>query len=139
MASSRSSTILIAYKTIGRPIAIYDAPIWTPQLTNTRRNSLQATQNAALSTATGCHLMLNIHHLHQETNILPIKPNSILLSKQYTAACHLHNNPWHDNIYQQDNLRHIRRSIKDYLPVISALCISINKTTSRKQLLAYIR
>ncbi|XP_017302704.1 uncharacterized protein LOC108253369 [Diaphorina citri] len=73
-------TIITAYKTIGRSIINYAAPIWTPQLSNTHWKSLQATQNAALRTATGCHLMTNEDHLHNVT-----KDGNHLISVQRTG------------------------------------------------------
>lgn len=43
----------------------YAAPIWTSQFTQTSWNKLQTTENNALRTITGCHLMLS--HLHTES------------------------------------------------------------------------
>ena len=48
-------TLIITYKAIGRSIANYAAPIWSPQ----------RTQNSALRTITGCHVMSNQDHLHK--------------------------------------------------------------------------
>lgn len=86
-------TIITAYKTIGRSIINYAAPIWTPQLSNTHWKSLQATQNAALRTATGCHLMTNEDHLHNECMVLPIRQHNEMLAQQYLARCRMTNHP----------------------------------------------
>ncbi|KAI5731922.1 hypothetical protein M8J77_018439 [Diaphorina citri] len=82
-------TIITAYKTIGRSIINYAAPIWTPQLSTTHWKSLQATQNAALRTATGCHLMTNEDHLHNECMVLPIRQHNEMLAQQYLARCRM--------------------------------------------------
>ncbi|KAL1447470.1 hypothetical protein WDU94_012425 [Cyamophila willieti] len=56
--------IVTTYKAIGRSVMNYAAPIWSPQACNSNWKKLQISQNAALRTATGCHLMSHQDHLH---------------------------------------------------------------------------
>ena len=49
-----NETLSTSYKAIGRSVTNYAPPIWTPDLSQSNRNSLQAKQNAALRTVTGC-------------------------------------------------------------------------------------
>ena len=74
------------YKAIGQSTLNYCAPIWTPSISNTNWNKLQTSQNSALRIATGCHLMSDIDHLHQETKIMKVRPHCEMLSKQYLLA-----------------------------------------------------
>lgn len=80
----QKETLITTYKAISRPLINYGAPIWTPQLSDTHWQSLQTSQNAALRTATGCHLMSDVEHLHAETMVLPVKIHNEMLSQQYT-------------------------------------------------------
>ena len=75
-------TLNITYKSIGLSILNYAAPIWTPTLSNTNWQKLQTKRNAALRTITGCVQMIPIDHLHEETNILPVKEHNAMLSKE---------------------------------------------------------
>ncbi|KAI5752977.1 hypothetical protein M8J77_022380 [Diaphorina citri] len=86
-------TMVIAYKSISRPVLNYAAPIWTPQLANTHWTKLQTCQNSALRTATGCHLMAHEDHLHTETEILPARTHNQMLSEQYLLVCHAPQHP----------------------------------------------
>ena len=72
-------TLTITYKAIGRSIANYAAPIWSPQLSISSWIDIQRAQNAALRTITGCHVMSNQDHLDRETNIIPIKEHNAML------------------------------------------------------------
>ena len=74
------------YKAIGRSLLTYGAPIWTPGLSQTHWQTLQAGQNAALRIATGSVLMSSIDHLHAETNQLPVKEHNHMISKQFLLA-----------------------------------------------------
>lgn len=88
-------TLALTYKTIGRPIANYAAPIFAPQLCNTNWQALQRVQNSALRTVTGCYAITQEEHLHEETDILPIKPHTEMLAQQYTFKCQLPSHPNH--------------------------------------------
>ena len=75
-------TIANTYKAIGRSQLYYFCQIWTPTQSNTSWSRLQTAQNAALRTATGCHRMTDIDHLHNETKIM----RCCELSKQFILA-----------------------------------------------------
>lgn len=103
-------TLTTTYKSIGRPIANYGAPIFTPQLCNTNWQKLQTTQNASLRIITGCHKMSNVDHLHQETKVLPIKDHSKMLAVQYALKCHHPTHPNFELTRDPDPPRNIRKS-----------------------------
>ncbi|XP_017491780.1 PREDICTED: uncharacterized protein LOC108379925 [Rhagoletis zephyria] len=86
-------TLLTTYKAIGRSVANYAPPVWTAGTSDTQWRNLQKCQNAALRTATGCHLMSSEHHLHQESQMLALKEHNTLLSKQFLVGCHRGNHP----------------------------------------------
>ncbi len=86
-------TLMMTYKAIGRSVLNYAAPIWAPVISDTSWAALQVAQNQALRTATGCHSISSIDHLHQETSVLPVRRHSELLSDQYWLACHKPTHP----------------------------------------------
>ena len=71
------------YKAVMRPALEYASSIWSPIASSTSINKLQAMQNAALRTATGCTQDTNIQHLHDETLILPIHEHLHFHASQY--------------------------------------------------------
>ena len=79
---------MITYKAIGRSVLNYGAPIWSPGLSATRWQELQAQQNTAIRTITGCLKKTNEKHLHLEANMLQVKQHNFMLSKQYFLRCH---------------------------------------------------
>jgi hypothetical protein len=89
-------TIMTTYKAIGRSVINYAAPVWTPNVSDSRWNELQAAQNNALRCATGCHRITSTEHLHQECKMLPVKEHNHLLSKQFLLACHDPEHPNHN-------------------------------------------
>ena len=86
-------TIVNTYKAIGRSQSNYCCHIWTPALSNTSWNNIQTAQNAALRTATGCHRMTDIDHLHQETKVMKVKDHCEMLSKQFLLATQKREHP----------------------------------------------
>ena len=81
----QKETLLMTYKTVGRSIINYAAPVWSQNLHDTNYRKIQYTQNERI--ATGCHKMSSIDHLHTETEMLKVKEHSELLSAQYLARC----------------------------------------------------
>jgi len=55
-------------------------------ISNTNWKHLQVIQNEALCIAMGCHHMVSIDHLHQETKVLPFHMHCDLLTKQYISC-----------------------------------------------------
>ena len=85
--------IVNTYKAISQSLLNYACPIWTPALSDTSWKSLQTAQNSALRIATGCHLMSDIDHLHNETKIMKVRPHCEMLSKQFLLATQRPNHP----------------------------------------------
>lgn len=54
-----NETLLANYKKIGRTVANYAAPVWSPSMSRTHWNKLQSCQNAALSIAIGLRMSLS--------------------------------------------------------------------------------
>ena len=69
----QKETLVATYKAVMRPTLEYASSIWSPMASPTSINKLQVMQNAALRACTGCTHDMNIQHLHDETNILPIQ------------------------------------------------------------------
>merc|ERR1712015_19559 len=90
--------IINTYKSIGRSVLEYGAPIWAEAAKPTHCNKLQTIQNKALRIATGCLTMANMEHLHQETKVLPLKEHIKMLSKQFVAACNKQGHPGRKHI-----------------------------------------
>uniref|UniRef100_A0A8D8WGE2 Uncharacterized protein n=2 Tax=Cacopsylla melanoneura TaxID=428564 RepID=A0A8D8WGE2_9HEMI len=57
--------------------------------------------------------MSNIHHLHQETKILPVKPHNEMLSKQYLLRCHIPSNPCNYIIREDPPPRNIKKNLNN--------------------------
>ena len=69
----QKETLLMTYKSVGRSIINYAAPVWSPNLHDTNYWKIQYTQNETLRIATGCHKMSSIDHLHTEAEMLKVK------------------------------------------------------------------
>ena len=61
------------YKQYIRPILSCAHPSWEPRSANSHIERLQTTQSSTLQVATGCTSYTPIHHLHDETLVLPIR------------------------------------------------------------------
>ena len=85
--AQQKETLLMTYKTVGRSIINYAAPVWSPNLLDTNYRKIKYTQNEAPRIATGCQKMSSIDHLHTEAEMLKVKEHSELLSAQYLARC----------------------------------------------------
>ena len=82
--------LLTTYKTIGRSLINYAAPVWSPALKDTNwQKHLQTKQNAALRIVTGCHRMTSEAHLHRETKVMQVKRHNEMLSLQFLAGARL--------------------------------------------------
>ena len=83
----QKETLLMTYKTVGRSIINYAAPVWITNLRDTNYRNIQYTQNEALRISTGCHKMSSVDHLHAEANMLKEKEHPERRSAQYLARC----------------------------------------------------
>ncbi len=109
-------TIVNTYKAIGRSVLNYGAPVWTPSLSATNWGELQRAQNSALRVATGCIKMTQVSHLHQETNLLPVKEHNDMLTDQYLLSMHRPIHPNHHLLHKPPMPRKMRKTIIDHLP-----------------------
>ena len=92
----QKETLLMTYKALGRSIANYATPVWSPNSSDSSIKKIQTAQNEALRVATGSHLMSAIDHLHSESEMLKVKDHSELLSTQFLAKCLDNNHPCHN-------------------------------------------
>ena len=101
----------MTYKALGRSILNYGVPVWGPFLSNTSWQELQIAQNSALRSITGCVLMSDQDHLHNETQILPVKEHSEMLSKQYMISMHQQHHPNRWQLTKPCSTRDIKKSL----------------------------
>ena len=78
-------TIVITFKSLIRSLFSYAAPVWFPNITASSLDKLQVVQNNALRIATGCVKRTDMHHLHDETQVLPVSHHLALLCSQFLA------------------------------------------------------
>jgi hypothetical protein len=107
----QKETIVTTFKTITRPIIEYGSTIWSPIISDSNLNKLQVVQNAALRTATGCTRDTNLQHLHEETDVLPLKEHLKLHASQLRQKSQLANHPLNKHNHQHKKCRQIRETI----------------------------
>ena len=73
----------MTFKSLIRPFFDYAAAIVYPNYSPTSIKRLQVVQNKCLRQITGSHLAASFDHIHQETQVLPVKDHLHLLSSQY--------------------------------------------------------
>ena len=78
-------TIVITFKSLIRSLFSYATPVWFPNITASSLDKLQVVQNNALRIATGCVKRTDMHHLHDETQVLPVSHHLALLCSQFFA------------------------------------------------------
>lgn len=110
----QKETLVSTYKALGRSVINYGAPVWTPNLKQSHVNKLQCAQNSALRIATGCHRMSAVDHLHQETEVIPVKQHNDLLTDQFYATCREPSHPCHELTTLNQPPRHMKETIKTY-------------------------
>ena len=106
MCTLKWVTLYFTYKAIGRSVLNYGAPVWTPSLSATNWSGLQRAQNNALRVATGCIKLTQVSHLHQETNILPVKEHSDMLTNQFLLSMHCPVHPNHHLLQKKPMQEH---------------------------------
>ena len=75
-------TLLLTYNALGKSIAIYAAPIWITNASDSSFKNIQTAQNA-----TRAHMMASIDHLQQESLTLRVKDHSDMFFAQYLINC----------------------------------------------------
>ena len=103
--------IVNTYKAISRSQLNYCCHIWTPSLSHTSWKNLQVAQNAALRTATGCHLMSDVDHLHTETKMMKVQPHCEMISKQFLLATQKSNHPNKVDLTKPAPARQMKRTL----------------------------
>ena len=83
----QKETLTLAYKTLGRSIANYDAPVWSTNTSDASVGKIQRTHNETLRIITGSNKMSGIDHLHSETKMLLVEAHLNLISAQYLVHC----------------------------------------------------
>ena len=83
------------YKQFIRPVITYAHPAWYPDIAATHIKKLQTTQNTALRIATGCTNTTPIHHLHHETNVIPLEPHLRMRGTQFYSSTDHPSHPLH--------------------------------------------
>ena len=96
--SKQKETLMATYKAVLRTALEYASSIWSPIASSTSINKLQVMQNSALRTATGCTQDTHIHHLHDETLILPIHEHLQIHVLQYKQKTQHPSHPLHKHI-----------------------------------------
>ena len=104
-------TLTNTYKTVTRPILEYGGTIFGPTITKTQLMHLQTKQNQALRIATGCTADTNNDHLHDETNILPLKEHLRLHGSQLRQKATDPDHPLHRLTEQPPPPRLMKKTI----------------------------
>ena len=113
-------TILITFKSLIRSIVTYAAPIWYPNASPSNIQKLQSLQNSALRIATGCVKMTDPHHLHTETQTLPVSDHLSLLCAQFLSRTLIPSHPSHLFTSAPSGPRNIRHTLQSkFLPTVA--------------------
>ena len=99
------------FKAIGKSVTMYGAPAWTPLLSETNWQVLQARQNSALRTITGCTRTSDINDLHNEASILPVKNHCNMITDQFLLSMHQADHPNRHILSQPAPQRNMRKTI----------------------------
>ena len=105
-------TLSVTYKAIGRSILNYGAPIWASTISNTNWNHLKTQQNIALRTVTGCVKVSDINELHNEGEILPVKPQTQMLAEQFLTGSYQSHRADHETT-SSISLRPMRQTLNE--------------------------
>ena len=73
----------MTYKSLGRSIANYAAPVWSTTASESNIGKIQSAQKEALRIITGLHKMYINDQIHSETEMLQVEDQLNLLSAQY--------------------------------------------------------
>src|SRR4029077_1762601 len=107
----QKETLITTYKAITRPIIEYGSTLWSPIISETNLNKIQTTKNTALRIITGCTADTNIQHLHNETEILPLRNHLKLHASQLRRKAQLPTHPLHHLTKQNPSRRQMKQTI----------------------------
>ena len=104
-------TLVITYKSLIRSLFSYAAPVWFPNITTASLDKLQVVQNCALRIATGCVKRTDVHHLHDETKVLPVSNHLSLLCSQFLARALQPTHPTHLAVTTPPGPRNMKKTL----------------------------
>ena len=105
-------TLVITYKSLIRSLFSYAAPVWFPNITTASLDKLQVVQNSALRIATGCVKRTDVHHLHEETKVLPVSNHLSLLCTQFLARALQPTHPSHQIVTTPPAPRNMKKPLQ---------------------------
>ena len=113
----------MTYNALGKSIAIYAAPIWSTNASDSRFKKIQTAQNSVLRTDTGAHMMASIDHLHHESLTLKVRNHSDMLSEQYLVNCLEEDHMCHGITTQEPRPRPMKKTphSRHHSPVLQKL------------------
>ena len=121
-------TLVTAYKTVVRSTLEYANPIWTPAIKPTNWERLQRVQNHGLRVATGCLNMASVDHLHQETNVLPVRPHCEMMTRQFISSAHLPEHPANKHLNKPRPPRDMKKTNLIYEEQVARKYNNLNPT-----------
>ena len=83
----------IIYKQFTRTSINYSSPAWFPTISEKNNTTLQTLQNSALRVITGNTTSTNIHHLHRESKIIPVKQHLKMIGCNFMNTAKQENHP----------------------------------------------
>ena len=104
-------TLEVTYKTLVRPVLEYANTVYSPIISDTQYSKLQKVDNAAKRIITGCTLDTNTQHLHNETNMLPIKEHYKLHASIQRQKAQEPSHPLHPYTHQNPPPRYKKQTI----------------------------
>ena len=107
-----AESLLITYKALIRTKLDYASPVWSPNIKPSPVRRLQAVQNSGLRIVTGCHRLASEDHLHSETEMLPVRDHSELLSSQYLASALRADHPAHSSVRRPARRRNMKQTLQ---------------------------
>ena len=127
--------IVNTYKATGQSHLNYCCPVWTPSISKTSWNELQAAQNNALRVATGCHKMANIDHLHDETKVMKVKDHCEMITKQFLLSTQKPGHPNHTDLYRPPPPRQMKQTITSkFAAVLKPIARNLTLDNYKKKL-----
>ena len=124
--------IITLYKQYIRPIFTYAHIAWAPDIAHTHMHKLQTTQNTALRIATGCTRSTPIHHLHEETQVLPLTDHMDMRGTHIYSSTLDPSHPLHTTLQHRPTPRHIHNTpASHYTSLFSTLPTLPPDTTLR--------
>ena len=123
-------SITTLYKQYIRPILTYAHIAWMPDTAQTHLQKLQVIQNTALRIATGCVRSTPITHLHEETQVLPLKDHMNMRGTQIYTSTLDPSHPLHQTLQVRDTPRQKHNTPASHYTALHAALPPIPPDTS---------